>query len=216
MLPENDVRETPPELFAARAEKVGGFTLDAAATPANAKCDRFYTEKGYWVWHQGAAIRSAVCFDQTVNGLTGPWFGRVWINPPFSDISAWVAKCWRECARSADQSERIRTGYGPHRGHPEPNPVELIEMLVPSTRTEQEWWQKLVEPYRDHRPSPVAGYRLTTENLEGRQHFLENGKPIMRKNKDGSLWINPKTGKPQRSSPKFGCVILHWEREKNA
>jgi len=179
MLPEDDVRETPPELFNARAEKVGGFTLDAAATVENAKCDRFYAEDGYWVWKQGATIKSAVCFDPRLTGLTGPWSGRVWINPPFSQIGAWVAKCWRECAAGR---------------------VELIEMLLPATRTEQGFWQQLVEPYRDGRPSLVAGCQLTTEFLAGRQHFLKDGKPI----------LNPTTGK--RSSPKFGVVILHWER----
>lgn len=159
MLPENDVRETPPELYAARAEKVGGFTLDAAATFANAKAAQFYTETEHWPT------------KRPLNGLTGEWYGRVWINPPFSDIAAWVAKCWRECAAGR---------------------VELIEMLIPSTRTEQAWWQKMIEPHRDGRAPLVPGYQLTTEFLAKRPRFLKDGVPM--------------------GSPKFGCVILQWKK----
>lgn len=175
MLPKNDVRETSPELFAARSEKVGGFTLDAAATPANAKCALFYTENDGLVRRLGADALEYLFDDgrpgRPASGLTGPWKGRVWINPPFSDIAAWVAKCWRECAAGR---------------------VELIEMLVPSTRTEQGWWQKLVEPHRDGRAPLVPGYALTTEFLAKRPRFLKDGVPM--------------------GSPKFGCCILHWER----
>lgn len=187
MTKADDVRETPSDLFQAREKKHGPFDLDAAATHANAKARAYYTElDGFWrdrdqpteSWARG-------------DGLTGEWFGRVWVNPPFSQMGAWAAKCWRECAAGR---------------------VELIDFLSPATRCEQPWWQKMIEPYRDGRLSVTAGYRLDTEFLAGRQHFLENGGPIYRKNKDGSLWINPKTGEPERSSPKFGCVMLTWRK----
>jgi hypothetical protein len=161
-----------PELFAARSEKVGGFTLDAAATEANAKCSDFYTEHGLFRF-AATDCGFASPVDLTTNGLTGPWEGRVWINPPFSQIAAWVAKCCRESAAGR---------------------VELIEMLIPSTRTEQAWWQRLVEPARDGRGTLVPGYSLTTEFLAKRPKFLKDG--------------------VQLGSPKFGCVILHWERTK--
>ena len=146
-----DVRETPPALYLARAEKCGGFTLDVCATAKNAKCSLFYTEAD--------------------DGLARPWGVRNWCNPPFSDIAAWIAKAWRECIA----------------GRP-----DLIEMLIPSTRTEQAWWQKMIEPHRDGRAPLVPGYALTTEFLAKRPRFLKDGVAM--------------------GSPKFGCVILHWER----
>ena len=76
--PEVDDRATPPEVFGPLHERFG-FTVDAAASPANAKCERFWTEAD--------------------NGLAQPWTGeRVWVNPPYSfpNIPAWVAKAWQE------------------------------------------------------------------------------------------------------------------------
>lgn len=49
------------------------FTLDACASPANAKCRHFYT----------------VADD----GLAQEWAGRVWLNPPYGrEIEAWLEK----------------------------------------------------------------------------------------------------------------------------
>ena len=191
MTKADDVRETPPELYnPLNAEH--RFTLDACATLANAKTPCFYTEAGYWCKGRFPSEPLGASKLRDENGLTGRWEGRVWCNPPFSEIGTWIAKCWREMSR-AD---------GP----------ELIWFLIPATRTEQDWWHKLVEPFRDGRPSLVPGARLDTKFLRGRTRFLENGGPIYRKNKDGSLWLDPKTGEPARSSPKFGCVGLIWSR----
>jgi phage N-6-adenine-methyltransferase len=104
------------------------FTLDVAAAPHNAKVDNYYT--------------------RFADGLLQPWPGRVWCNPPYSDIGAWVAKAWREW----------------HAGRP-----ELIVMLLPANRTEQGWWQDQVEPYRDR------GGELTTEFIRGRLRFIKSG-----------------------------------------
>jgi hypothetical protein len=176
MLPEDDVRETPPEAFAEWSSAVGGFTLDVCATPANAKCSRFYALDGY---HDGNV------HSMNVDGLTGLWAGhRCWCNPPFSSIEPWVEKAWRS---------------------PE---AELVVMLVPATRTEQPWWQRWVEPWRDGRGYPQKlrqhgfappEWYLRVRFLPGRMHFLKDGKPI----------LNPTTGK--RSSPKFGCCLLIWK-----
>jgi len=55
------------------------FTIDAAATRANARLER------YWTPGDDALSRS--------------WAGeRVWCNPPHSNVAAWVAKAWRESA----------------------------------------------------------------------------------------------------------------------
>lgn len=62
---------TPPEIFNPLNEEFR-FTLDVCATPQNAKCERYYTEKQ--------------------NGLYQPWHGeRVWMNPPYGrEIYAWT------------------------------------------------------------------------------------------------------------------------------
>ena len=104
------------------------------------------------------------------DGLLKPWLGeRVWCNPPYSDIRPWVEKAWAEWPYA-----------------------ELIVMLVPANRTEQKWWQELVEPKRDQ-----LGYEdLRTEFLPGRLRFIAPGA-------DG---IGP------NERPPFGCVLLIWQR----
>lgn len=126
-----DDRGTDPALFAELSERFGGFTLDVAASSANAKCEHFYS------------------IDD--DGLFWPWHGKVWCNPPYSNLNAWVAKAQQEMAP----------------GRLEP---ELIVMLVPASRTEQAWWQDHVEPYRDKAGSP-----LRVEFLRGRRRFVKAG-----------------------------------------
>lgn len=111
-------------------------------------------------------------FDREQDGLAQSWAGeRVWCNPPYSDIRPWVEKAWAE-----DQAP-------------------LIAMLLPANRTEQGWWQNLVEPYRDRSGSP-----LTTEFIRGRLRFLAPGADTI--------------GPDER--PPFGCVLLVWNRERPA
>lgn len=128
---EVDDRGTHPEHFGPWNERFGGFTLDVAAAPHNAKCARYFT--------------------RLENGLAQSWAGeRVWCNPPYSDIYAWVKKAWRE------------------------RPTTLgIVMLLPANRVEQRWWQELVEPFRDRPGSP-----LTVEFLPGRMRFERPGAVI--------------------------------------
>lgn len=105
------------------------------------------------------------------NGLERSWAGeRVWCNPPYSDIEPWVKKAYREMDT-------------PHR------PARLIVMLLPANRTEQGWWQRWVEPYRD-RP----GSCLRVEFLQGRLRFIKHGHDRVEPN--------------QR--PPFGCCLLIW------
>lgn len=172
---EDDVRETPPKLYAAQNARFR-FTLDACATHANAKCGLYFTEEGKFFHGQ---------LRDTLDGLRGSWRGeRVWCNPPFSDIGAWVLKAW--------ESE-----------------AESVCMLVPATRTEQSWWQVGVEPFRDGKSGPeFSNLHLHVEFLPGRIHFLEDGGPIYRRNKDGSFYL--KNGQRVKSSPKFGCALLVW------
>jgi phage N-6-adenine-methyltransferase len=76
--PDVDDRATPPEVFGPLHERFR-FTVDAAASPANAKLPRFWTEAD--------------------DGLAQSWAGeRVWCNPPYShpNLQQWVSKAWRD------------------------------------------------------------------------------------------------------------------------
>lgn len=80
---EIDDRATHPDFFGPWNERFGGFTVDVAAAPHNAKVARFYT--------------------QEEDGLAQSWVGeRVWCNPPFSNIRPWVEKAWHEWTHGAD------------------------------------------------------------------------------------------------------------------
>lgn len=149
-----DDRCTPPELFGPLAERFGGFTLDVAAAPHNAKCERFFTIED--------------------DGLAQSWAGeRVWCNPPYSDIRPWVEKAWAEWC-----------WLGPNR-------PELIVILLPANRTEQAWWQDLVET---ERLDPLCSLRV--EFLRCRQRFI----------RPGQTEVGP------NERPPFGVCLLIWDR----
>ena len=72
----SDEWSTPQELFDELNAEFH-FDLDPCATQDNAKCETFYTLQE--------------------NGLEHSWGGcRVFCNPPYSEISKWVEKCYRE------------------------------------------------------------------------------------------------------------------------
>lgn len=78
MTEEDDVRETPIELFAALDEKYR-FDLDPCANEQNHLCP---------VWYGPGSPFAE-------DGLKASWDGdRVFCNPPFSTIEQWVAKAW--------------------------------------------------------------------------------------------------------------------------
>lgn len=123
-----DDRGTHPDDFARWDARFGPFTLDVAAAAHNAKCPRW--------------------FGVADDGLALSWKGeRVWCNPPYSGLRAWVAKAWAEWPAT--------------RG---------IVMLAPANRCEQGWWQDLVEGVRDRVGSP-----LRVEFLPGRLRFERPG-----------------------------------------
>jgi len=71
-----------PQDFFDKLDREFGFQLDAAATPDNAKCARFYTDRN--------------------NGLREDWTpGPVWCNPPYGRgmSAAWVKKGHDEAIR---------------------------------------------------------------------------------------------------------------------
>lgn len=89
---------TPQWLVDQLAREFGPFDLDPCATAANAKAPRFYTK------------------DQ--DGLSQPWAGRIWLNPPYGrEIGAWL----RRAAQAGAE------------GH-------LAVTLVPARSTGAQWW----------------------------------------------------------------------------
>ena len=127
-----DDRGTDSAFFAEMEGTFGRFDLDVAAASHNAKCERYYT------------------IDD--DGLTQPWDGRIWCNPPYSNIGAWVEKAW------AEYLEKRAT---------------FIVMLLPANRTEQRWWQQWIEPHRDRMGTP-----LVVRFLPGRMRFDRPGAVI--------------------------------------
>ena len=73
--------ETPLNFF----EEINAsfqFTLDACASPANAKCDRYFTKE------QDALVQH--------------WSGRVWMNPPYGrQIESFMRKAYAESQKGA-------------------------------------------------------------------------------------------------------------------
>lgn len=118
-----------------------------------------------------AASHNAKCeryFSREDDGLAQSWAGEsVWCNPPYSDVPAWVRKAWLE------QSQ-----------------CRAIVMLLPANRTEQPWWQHMVEPYRDRPGSP-----LRVEFIAGRLRFTAPGQSRLEPN----------------NRPPFGCCLLIWQ-----
>ena len=98
----NIVQSTPQDFFDA-VNRVFRFTLDVCALPENAKCAAYYTPDD--------------------DGLTRPWKGGVWCNPPYGrDIVNWVRKA----------SEEVCKDY-----------CDFIVMLLPA-RTDTQWFQRYV------------------------------------------------------------------------
>lgn len=141
---DGDERYTTRETlaWARRMSGVARFDLDAAGCEESHKAEAYFTKE--------------------TNGLLRPWFGRVWVNPPYSDIPAWVAKAWSEMGSAPGPS--------------------VIVMLLPNNRQEQPWWQTEVEPWRDcpgdrpNRPS-CPDVTLTTDYPPGRVSFGHPGNP---------------------------------------
>ena len=99
----NIVEETPKYLFD-RISSIFNFSLDACALPENAKCESYYTPED--------------------DGLSKPWRGGVWCNPPYGrEISSWVRKAYEESQKEYNS---------------------FVLMLLPA-RTDTKWWWEYVQ-----------------------------------------------------------------------
>jgi phage N-6-adenine-methyltransferase len=147
-LEDVDDRRTPPDLLAECMKLTGvrHFDLDVAASRQNALAADF--------------------FDARFSGLERGWWGRVWCNPPYSEIRPWVEKAEAEHRRGRTLA---------------------IVMLLPANRTEQGWWQDLIEPGR-------RSGELGVWFLRGRRRFDRPG------------WTPPAKG----DRPPFGLCVIRW------
>lgn len=103
----SDEWSTPPAYFEEVSKRFGPFDLDPCARPETAKAPKFYTKAD--------------------DGLVQPWFGRVWVNPPYSCPKVW-------CAKARDEVAAKR--------------ATLVVMLLPAA-VDTHWFHDLVLPFAD-------------------------------------------------------------------
>ena len=99
----NIVAETPKYLFD-KISAIFNFSLDVFALPENPKCESYFTPED--------------------DGLSKPWGGGVWCNPPYGrEISSWVRKAYEESQKEYNS---------------------FVLMLLPA-RTDTKWWWEYVQ-----------------------------------------------------------------------
>ena len=78
---KTDLWATPQDFFD-KLDAEFHFNLDVCALPENAKCAAFYTPE--------------------MDGLSQPWYGNCWCNPPYGrQVGRWVAKAAQSAAEGA-------------------------------------------------------------------------------------------------------------------
>jgi phage N-6-adenine-methyltransferase len=91
---------TPVAFFNSVEAEFGLFDLDPCADALNAKAKKFFTRED--------------------DGLKQPWYGRVWMNPPYGRvIGSWMRKAYESSLEGAS----------------------IVVCLVPA-RTDTSWWHE--------------------------------------------------------------------------
>jgi len=99
--------ETPPRVFDYLDARFR-FDLDVCCVAVTAKCCNYLTPED--------------------DGLTSPWWGSCWMNPPYGrQIHKWMKRA----------TQQVGT-----------EPVDIIVALVPA-RTDTRWWHEWVMPFAD-------------------------------------------------------------------
>jgi phage N-6-adenine-methyltransferase len=105
-LSDKDNWETPPDVVQAFADALGGFALDPCASP-----NTNFGNAGNYRLEDGQ------------DGLELPWFGNVFINPPFSYKIEWLDKLEEEL-----DADRIETAV----------------MITPDATDTKSWWHEYI------------------------------------------------------------------------
>lgn len=123
---------TPRDLFDGLWDEVGGFDMDVACTPGHYTARRVLENGGricvprsvfYTTPRWLAALPYADPSRVLVDGLAQPWWGKVWLQPPYGlALRKWTAKAVHE----------VECGH-----------AEMVMALVP-TKTDTIWWQEYV------------------------------------------------------------------------
>lgn len=98
----SDHWSTTSATMGAAIAQFGAFDLDPCCRPETAKAPKFYTAE--------------------TNGLIQPWFGKVWLNCPYSDPAPWLRKSISETSQGR---------------------ARLVVALLP-VRTDTKWFHSLV------------------------------------------------------------------------
>lgn len=152
--------QTPPTLFDRLWTKYqylyGGFTLDPCCQPNDPTAKRVLANGGrIFVPSEEIAVGGEPEFVG-VDGLSQPWHGVVWMNPPYDrTLKLWVEKAVNE----------VKAGN-----------ARLVVALLPSS-TGTPWWQKHVITSLMEEGG-WASQLADVEFLPGRQRFSWEGEPM--------------------------------------
>jgi phage N-6-adenine-methyltransferase len=113
----SDEWATPPSLFTQIKDAFGPFDLDPCGTLANHKAPRWYDNDVH-----GDGLINAWNAPETDDGRAN-----VFVNPPFSNLPAWVKKARQEIRGASNQ----------------------VVLLIPA-RTDTRVWQEEIFPYADY------------------------------------------------------------------
>ncbi len=162
---DNNRRYTPRafmEWIRGRAG-VDAWDLDPAADEESHHAPRWFSVAPM----KGSAGVDGLAQDWLPVADSSAWWGsRVWcifVNPPFDDLGAWVAKTWATIEDASRHGLEVR-----------------IAFALPGNRHEQPFWQEHVEPFRDGRMNRF-GYELECHFPPGRQAYAKpgsNGIPV--------------------------------------
>lgn len=152
---------------------VMSWDLDPAADLESHHAPRWFCAPGEFAGEPAlkAEAQRAGCMGE--DGLTLGWLPqpnemgrlpliwRVFVNPPFSDLSPWLARVWRNISEANALGVEMR-----------------VAMVLPGNRTEQPLWQQHVEPFLEgHMYERREGYRLVAHSPVGRQFYGHPGNP---------------------------------------
>jgi len=107
-LSKKDNWQTPEWVWSGIADHIGGFDCDPCAGER--------TQIGDWNYYVSLGM----------DGLSWPWFGDVWVNPPFSYKSDWVEHCVKQHQHNDD--------------------VDRIFLLTPDSTDVRSWFHKQIVP----------------------------------------------------------------------